>query len=100
MQTTLPFHRFVARSDAFRDADLSTGWVESTLGRRGGARRDAVAAALLAAGLAAIDAATRRPDAGAAGDGVDARPAGDGRRWRQAAGGATGRARGSTDGRG
>jgi acetyl/propionyl-CoA carboxylase alpha subunit len=27
IQTTLPFHRFVAVSPAFRDADLSTGWV-------------------------------------------------------------------------
>ena len=27
IQTTLPFHRFVARSPAFRDTDLSTGWV-------------------------------------------------------------------------
>jgi acetyl/propionyl-CoA carboxylase alpha subunit len=26
-QTTLPFHRFVAHSAAFRDGDLSTGWV-------------------------------------------------------------------------
>jgi acetyl/propionyl-CoA carboxylase alpha subunit len=28
IQTTLPFHRFVARSDAFRRAELSTGWVD------------------------------------------------------------------------
>ncbi|HLX36011.1 MAG TPA: biotin carboxylase N-terminal domain-containing protein [Candidatus Limnocylindrales bacterium] len=28
VQTTLPFHRFVARSSAFRAAELSTGWVE------------------------------------------------------------------------
>ena len=28
IQTTLPFHRFVARSPAFRDGRLSTGWVE------------------------------------------------------------------------
>jgi acetyl/propionyl-CoA carboxylase alpha subunit len=27
IQTTLPFHRFVASSPAFRDAGLSTGWV-------------------------------------------------------------------------
>jgi acetyl/propionyl-CoA carboxylase alpha subunit len=27
IQTTLPFHRFVARSPAFRAAQLSTGWV-------------------------------------------------------------------------
>ena len=28
VQTTLPFHRVVARSDAFRAGDLSTGWVD------------------------------------------------------------------------
>ena len=28
VQTTLPFHRFVARSPAFRAGDLSTGWIE------------------------------------------------------------------------
>ena len=28
LQTTLPFHRFVARSPAFRRADVSTGWVD------------------------------------------------------------------------
>ena len=27
IQTTLPFHRFVARSEPFRAGDLSTGWV-------------------------------------------------------------------------
>jgi acetyl-CoA carboxylase biotin carboxylase subunit len=27
IQTTLPFHRFVARDPSFRSADLSTGWV-------------------------------------------------------------------------
>ncbi len=27
IQTTLPFHRYVARSEAFAAADLSTGWV-------------------------------------------------------------------------
>ena len=27
IQTTLPFHRFVARSDSFAAGDLSTGWV-------------------------------------------------------------------------
>ena len=28
IQTTLPFHRFLARHAGFRDGDLSTGWVE------------------------------------------------------------------------
>ena len=35
VQTTLPFHRFVASSEAFRAADLSTGWVGRALGWRG-----------------------------------------------------------------
>ena len=39
VQTTLPFHRFVASSEAFRSADLSTGWVDAALGRRGRAPR-------------------------------------------------------------
>ena len=54
VQTTLPFHRVVARSSAFRAGDLSTGWVDAALGRRRRARRRAVRRALLAAGLAAI----------------------------------------------
>ena len=52
VQTTLPFHRFVARSEAFRHGDLSTGWVgEHWDGET--ARGAAVRAALLAAGIAA-----------------------------------------------
>jgi acetyl/propionyl-CoA carboxylase alpha subunit len=51
IQTTLPFHRFVARSDAFRAADLSTSWVEANWDGEA-ARRDAVETALLATGLA------------------------------------------------
>ena len=39
VQTTLPFHRFVASSEAFRAADLSTGWVDAALGWRGRAPR-------------------------------------------------------------
>ncbi len=53
VQTTLPFHRAVARSGAFRAGDLSTGWVEEHWD--GEAARSAAAhAALLATGLAAI----------------------------------------------
>jgi acetyl/propionyl-CoA carboxylase alpha subunit len=52
IQTTLPFDRFVARSASFRDADLSTGWVDEHWDGEA-ARRDAVDRALLAAGLAA-----------------------------------------------
>jgi acetyl/propionyl-CoA carboxylase alpha subunit len=51
IQTTLPFHRFVAREPSFRAAELSTGWVAATWD---GAGQQAKAArlALLAAGLA------------------------------------------------
>ena len=52
VQTTLPFHRFVARSPSFRAADLSTGWVDEHWDGEA-ARRDAVGKALLATGLAA-----------------------------------------------
>ena len=52
IQTTLPFHRFVADSASFRDADLSTGWVDAHWDGEA-ARRSAVGRALLAAGLAA-----------------------------------------------
>ncbi len=57
VQTSLPFHRAVARSDAFRGGELSTGWVEANWDGAG-ARRDAVRRALLAAGLDAMDAAS------------------------------------------
>jgi acetyl/propionyl-CoA carboxylase alpha subunit len=53
VQTTLPFHRFVARSGAFRSGDLSTGWVDQHWDGEA-ARADAVAKALLTAGLAAV----------------------------------------------
>ncbi len=54
IQTTLPFHRFVARSDSFRRGDLSTGWVDVNWDGEA-ARRDAVRLALIAAGLGALD---------------------------------------------
>ncbi len=53
VQTTLPFHRAVATSDAFRDAELSTGWVEEHWDGEA-ARAAAARRALLATGLAAI----------------------------------------------
>jgi acetyl/propionyl-CoA carboxylase alpha subunit len=72
IQTTLPFHRLVARDPTFAAADISTGWVgehwdgPADLGR-------AARAALLAAGLAALveggaggPATTRVPVAGGA----------------------------------
>ena len=55
VQTTLPFHRFVASSDAFRAAELSTGWVAANWDGAA-ARADATRKAMLAAGLAALDA--------------------------------------------
>ncbi|MEW6224072.1 MAG: biotin carboxylase N-terminal domain-containing protein [Chloroflexota bacterium] len=53
MQTTLPFHRLVARSAAFRRGELSTGWVDEHWDGEA-ARAEAVRKALLAAGLEAI----------------------------------------------
>ncbi|HEY4753334.1 MAG TPA: hypothetical protein VIH37_08620, partial [Candidatus Limnocylindrales bacterium] len=55
LQTTLPFHRVVATSDAFRDGHLSTGWVDAHWDGEQ-ARAEAVRRALLAAGVAAIQA--------------------------------------------
>lgn len=53
IQTTLPFHRYVARDASFRAADLSTGWVgEHWNGPAEFAR--AARAAQVAAGLAAL----------------------------------------------
>ena len=54
VQTTLPFHRAVARSDAFRRGDLSTGWVDINWDGPA-ARAEAVRKVLLATGLAALD---------------------------------------------
>ncbi len=53
VQTTLPFHRFVARSEAFRAGDLSTGWVEQHWDGDA-AQAAAVRKALLATGLASV----------------------------------------------
>ncbi len=58
VQTTVPFHRAVARSEGFRRGELSTGWVAEHWNGEA-ARADAVRRALIAAGLAAIrDGAT------------------------------------------
>ncbi len=54
VQTSLPFHRFVARSGSFRDGDVSTGWVDAHWDGES-MRREAVRRALLAAGIAATD---------------------------------------------
>ena len=53
VQTTVPFHRVVARSAAFRAGDLSTGWVAEHWDGEA-VRSEAVRRALLAAGLAAM----------------------------------------------
>ena len=54
VQTTAPFHRMVARSDAFRRAELSTGWVDEHWDGET-SRREAVRKGMLAAGLAVMD---------------------------------------------
>jgi acetyl/propionyl-CoA carboxylase alpha subunit len=78
IQTTLPFHRFVARHAGFRAARLSTGWVGEHWD--GAAEyRSAARAAQLATGMAALadgfgldgGSGSRRP--------VD--PRSPGRRW-------------------
>jgi acetyl/propionyl-CoA carboxylase alpha subunit len=53
VQTTLPFHRFVARSDVFRAGDLSTGWVDQHWDGDA-ARTEAIRKALLAVGIASV----------------------------------------------
>jgi acetyl/propionyl-CoA carboxylase alpha subunit len=84
IQTTLPFHRFVARSEAFRAGDLSTGWVGEQWDGPAEFRR-AARVAMLAAGLEALAsghaiALEGRPS-GLSSDGDD-RSSGDGR-WRR-----------------
>ena len=98
IQTTLPFHRFVAREPTFRSEELSTGWVAA---RWDGAGEQAAAASLaqVAAGLAdlagldGLDGATGRvhadraaggpaPGAGDAARGTAADAAPDGA-WRR-----------------
>ena len=65
IQTTLPFHRFVATDHSFREGSLSTGWVgEHWKGAEAFAR--AAADAQLAAGLAAMRAAVASGDASVA----------------------------------
>jgi acetyl/propionyl-CoA carboxylase alpha subunit len=54
VQTTVPFHRAVARSDAFRRGELSTGWVDANWDGEA-ARAEAVRKALLAVGLVAVE---------------------------------------------
>jgi acetyl/propionyl-CoA carboxylase alpha subunit len=60
IQTTLPFHRFVARHPSFLAGELSTGWVEDHWDGPAD-RAAAVMSALSAAGRAAIDSAASAP---------------------------------------
>ena len=88
IQTTLPFHRFVARSPAFRAGQLSTGWVGEHWDGPDEYRR-AARVAMLAAGLDAMAGSLGTATTGAAGPGSGpATSAGGGRndgRWRHAA---------------
>lgn len=83
IQTTLPFHRFVARHPAFRVAELSTGWVgEHWDGPSEYAK--AARAAQLTAGLAALEVAIASGGAPVPATPLSASssPTGNGR-WRQ-----------------
>jgi acetyl/propionyl-CoA carboxylase alpha subunit len=70
VQTTLPFHRAVARSDAFRRGEVSTGWVGEHWNGEA-ARREAVHRGLLAVGLGALD---EEPQTGSAATGTPVSP--------------------------
>ena len=74
IQTTLPFHRFVARDPTFRAGDLSTSWVAERYDGRAELRR-ALRTAKLAAGLEAISRTNGSPGRGVttAGPGADGR---------------------------
>ncbi|HSO30432.1 MAG TPA: biotin carboxylase N-terminal domain-containing protein [Candidatus Sulfomarinibacteraceae bacterium] len=89
IQTTLPFHRFVARDPTFRAGELSTGWVAERWDGPAEFQR-AAEAGLLAAGLAAFtglgDERSRtapgpspEPPSHPAGPAPAAQPAGNGR---------------------
>jgi acetyl/propionyl-CoA carboxylase alpha subunit len=85
IQTTLPFHRFVARDRSFRAADLSTDWVAE---HWDGAADLKVAAerAKLAAALASLESRPPQslPADGRAASPATSAPASDDGRWRQA----------------
>jgi acetyl/propionyl-CoA carboxylase alpha subunit len=81
IQTTLPFHRFVAHEPSFRAGDLSTGWVAERFDGPAELRR-ALRTAKLAAGLAATFGAKGTPGRDPDGD-VASGPEADGH-WRTA----------------
>ena len=60
IQTTLPFHRFVAAAPSFAAAELSTDWVGEHWDGPGSMRR-AAKLAMIAAGLAGDQAGTAEP---------------------------------------
>ena len=69
LQTTVPFHRFVARDASFRAGDISTTWVAERWDGPGDRERSR-ATAFLAAGLAPVAGwAPQRLEAGPAADG-------------------------------
>ena len=85
VQTTLPFHRFVASHAGFAAGDLTTGWVDETWdGPMERARATGVAAqmAIDAVGTGTLGPAAGTPT-GTAGTGTDGVRAGTG--WRAAA---------------
>jgi propionyl-CoA carboxylase alpha chain len=62
IQTTLPFHRFVAAHEGFREGDLSTGWVADEWDPVAGAiRQRALEVAATAAATAAGTASPAAP---------------------------------------
>jgi acetyl/propionyl-CoA carboxylase alpha subunit len=85
VQTTVPFHRFVARAPSFRAGELSTSWVDDHWNGQEQAA-DAARAAQLGAALAARGESMVEGGASAGRDGVRPleRAARDGR-WRRAA---------------
>ena len=63
IQTTLPFHRFVAGHEGFRSGELSTGWVADEWDPAVGAIRQKALATAVLAGAAAANAADPAPAA-------------------------------------
>ncbi|HYK96488.1 MAG TPA: biotin carboxylase N-terminal domain-containing protein [Candidatus Dormibacteraeota bacterium] len=82
IQTTLPFHRFVATSAAFRAGQLSTGWVDEHWDGRA-ERAAAVRRAQLAGGLSALVRGAQPAAAAPPAIGAGADPSRDGR-WHRA----------------
>ncbi len=84
IQTTLPFHRFVARSEAFRQGELSTGWVGEWWDGPGEIRR-AARMAMLAAGLDALESGHATAVGGQPNFDTGTATSTDDGRWRHAA---------------